>query len=267
MYDKERIIMKNRQKFFLISIVFYCVSANICLSCNNLFAKVLHVGGYHFPPFVIVEQDKVVGTTKKLIQEMNQLQDKYTFKFFLTSPKRRYYDFDKKKFDLILFEDINWGWKNKNIEASKVYLKGGEVYITKADPTKDQRYFDSFKDKQIAIIKGYHYGFANFNSDERFLKDNFNIQFSSYHQGNILKVIFERADIAVVNLCYLRQFFIQHPEQQNKILVSDKYDQRYNHTILLRKNISLTIEETNKLLTKMKKSGVLLRLWKNIYDN
>jgi ABC-type amino acid transport substrate-binding protein len=265
--NKGRIIMKNSQNYFLIQVFFYCVFANTCLSCNNLFANVIHVGGYHFPPFVMVKQDKVVGTTKAFIQEMNKIQDKYTFKFFLTSPKRRYYDFDNKKFDLLLFEDINWGWKNKDIVASKVYLEGGEVYITKADPTKNQGYFDSLQDKQIAIIKGYHYGFANFSSDEIFLKKNFHIQFSSYHKGNILKIIFDRADIAVVNLCYLNNFFLQHPEKKNEIMVSNKFDQRYNHTILLRKNISLTIEEINKLLTKMEKSGVLLHLWQHICDN
>jgi ABC-type amino acid transport substrate-binding protein len=215
----------------------------------------------------MVNQSQIEGTTKELIREMNKIQDKYTFQFFLTSPKRRYYDFDKKKFDLILFEDINWGWKDKNIEASKVFLKGGEVYITKADSIKNQRYFDHFKDKHIAIIRGYHYGFAHFNADEKFLKKHFNIQFSSYHKGNILKVIFGRADIAVVNVCYLNQFFLQHPEKQKQILVSDKFDQRYNHTALLRKNLSITIEEINKWLAKMEKTGVLLRLWQNICEN
>ena len=227
-------------------------------------AEIVKVGAYHFPPFVEVDKTNVDGITKKFILEMNKLQKKYEFEFFLTSPKRRYYDFDQKKFDLIMFEDIKWGWKKKDIVASKVFLKGGEVYITKAASNKDQSYFDNFKNKYIAIIKGYHYGFANFNSDEKYLRDNFKVQFSSYHEGNIMKVIFERADISVVNLCYLRQFFLNYPEKRNQIMVSEKYDQRYNHTILARKNSTISIKEINRLLSKMEKSGIISQLTCNL---
>ena len=249
--------MKKNTCNVLICLIFLMT---VCC-CNNLIAEVIMVGGYDFPPFVEVKKDNVVdGITKQLIIEMNQIQKKYKFKFCLTSPKRRYFDFDQKKYDLIMFEDINWGWKKKNVFASKVFLKGGEVYITKAAPNKNQIYFNNLKNKNIAIIKGYHYGFADFNSNEKFLRDNFKVQFSSYHEGNILKVIFERADISVVNLCYLRQFFYYNPEQKKQIMVSDKFDQQYNHTILARTNAKISIEEINRLLTKMEKAGIISQL-------
>ena len=228
---------------------------------NILVAEVINVGGYHFPPFVNVdENNQVDGITKQFIREMNKIQAKYHFKFVLTSSKRRYFDFDQGNFDIIMFEDINWGWKNKDIAVSKVYLKGGEVYITKASPTKDQSFFDNFKNKYIAIIKGYHYGFANFNADENYLRKHFKVQFSSHHKGNILKVLFGRADISVVTLCYLKQFIQKNPEKKNQLLISEKFDQRYNHTILARKNIPITIEEINAMLVKMEKLGIISRL-------
>jgi len=237
-----------------------CIFLIICFCFNNLNAEVIYIGGYHFPPFIEVNKNNVTGITKQLIHEMNKFQDKYTFEFFMTSPSRRYYDFDQGKFDLIMFEDIKWGWKNKDIVASKVYLKGGEVYITKAEPTKDQSYFDNLKDKHIAIIKGYHYGFANFVSDEKYLRDHFKVQFSSHHEGNILKIIAGRADVSVVTLCFLKQFISKNPDKKKQILISEKYDQRYNHTILARKNSSITLTEINTLLTKMKNAGILSRL-------
>jgi len=255
--------MKKRHQMKIISFKRFVYSILcICIYCNPLFAENVKVGAYHFPPFVVVDKNnnKVEGITKKLIHEMNLLQKKIKFELFLTSPSRRFYDFDQKNFDLIMFEDIKWGWKNKDIVASNVFLKGGEVYITKADPSKNQSYFDSLKDKHIAIIKGYHYGFANFNSDEKYLKNHFKIQFSSYHEGNILKVIFGRADISIVNLCYLRSFLLNHPEKKNQILISEKFDQRYNHTILARKNSAVKMSEINQLLSQMEKSGTLSRI-------
>jgi hypothetical protein len=243
--------------------IFFCCFLLESLCCSIIKAEEIKVGGYHFPPFVKVSKNNVSGITKKMLHEMNIIQKKYRFVFFLTSPKRRYYDFEQGKFDLIIFEDLNWGWKKRDIAASKVFLKGAEVYITKASPSKDQTYFNHLKNKNIAIIKGYHYGFANYNSDENYLRKNFNVQFSSYHEGNILKVVFGRADISVVNLCFLRHFFFTHPEKKDQLLISDKVDQRYNHTILLRKKALITIKEINAILTKMENEGIMARLTYN----
>ncbi len=154
------------------------------------------------------------------------------------------------------------GWKDKGIAVSKVFLKGGEVYITKAEFSKDQSYFDSIKHKSIAVILGYHYGFANFNSDEKFLKNNFNIQLSSTHKGNIGKILMGRSDISVITLSYLNRFFKQNPDMKKRLLVSEKFDQQYNHTILLRKNSKIDVKEVNTLLTKMDEAGMLSRIWK-----
>ncbi len=229
---------------------------------NLNFMKTVKVGGYIFPPFVVEkENDQYIGITIDLLNEMNSFQKKYKFQFVITSSKRRYLSFDKGEFDIIMFEDIIWGWKDKNMEASKVILKGGEVYITKADPSKDQSYFNDLKEKSIACFLGYHYGFANFNADEKFLRKNFNIQLSSTHKGNIKKVLTERADIAVVTLLYLKKFFENNPDKISQILVSEKFDQRYNHTILLRKNAKIDAIEMNALLSGMEKAGFLARVW------
>ncbi len=245
------------KRLFLVFFMFL----GICVCGNQVIAETIKVGGYSFPPFVEEIRNQHSGITIDLLNEMNSFQNKYKFQFFSTSPKRRYSDFDKGKFDLIMFEDKSWGWKEKDIAASKALLKGGEVYVTKTDSSKDQSYFDSFQNKSIAVILGYHYGFANFNSDEKFLKDNFKIQLSSTHEGNIKKVLKGRADISVVTLSYLKKFLKEYPDNKSKLLVSDKFDQRYNHTILLRKNSKIDVKEMNTLITKMEEAGVLSRIW------
>ncbi|MCP4161547.1 MAG: transporter substrate-binding domain-containing protein [Deltaproteobacteria bacterium] len=245
-----------------ISLVFIMALCTFIYS-SQVIAETILVGGYKFPPFVEKDdQQKVFGITIDLIKAMNIFQKKIKFKFISTSAKRRYLDFDKKKFDIIMFEDIKWGWKSKPIEASKGILKGGEVFITKSKSSKNQSYFNSLKNKKLAVILGYHYAFAKFNADEKFLRNNFNIQFSTNHKGNIMKVLIERADISIVTLSYLKKFLKDNPDKKSKLMISTKLDQVYNHTILLRKKSKFSKNEMDKLLTKMVKAGALSRLWK-----
>jgi len=244
-------------------IIFILSLLALTLFSNETSYKTIKVGGYLFPPFVEKNsKNEYIGVTIDLIKEMNSIQKKFKFEFVPVSSKRRYESFDNNKFDLIIFEDKNWGWQDREIVSSDIILEGGEVYITKADSSKDQSYFDDFTDKEIAVILGYHYGFANFNSNEEYLKEHFNIQFSTTHSGNIKKVLIERADVSIVTLSYLNKFFDENPEEKCNVLVSKKFDQKYKHTILLHENSELKIEEVNTILNEMRDSGILLRIWK-----
>ncbi|MCP4161994.1 MAG: transporter substrate-binding domain-containing protein [Deltaproteobacteria bacterium] len=248
-----------RKIFLVFLMAFLCTF----IFSGQVIAETILVGGYQFPPFVEIDENKqkISGITIDLIKVMNEFQKKFKFKFTPTSAKRRYLFFEEKRFDIIMFEDIKWGWKNKDIVASKVILKGGEVYITKSHPSKNQSYFNSLKKKSLAVILGYHYGFANFNADEKFLKNNYKIQFNTSHKGNIIKVLLERADISIVTLSFLKKFLKNNPDKKNKLMVSNKLDQQYNHTILLRKNYKISKREMDELLSKMENAGILARLW------
>ncbi|WP_028863788.1 substrate-binding periplasmic protein [Psychromonas aquimarina] len=183
-----------------IILVFF-ILLGMLTAAGHCAAETIKVGGYYFPPFVDKnDKNQYIGLAIDLIKEMNSFQDKFHFQFVPTSPKRRYSAFEQKEFDLIMFEDLAWGWKNKELAASKVILQGGEVYITKAEPFKDQSYFDSLKDKSFAVILGYHYGFAGFNADEKFLKKNFKIKLNTAHSSNIKVILSGRTDISVVSL-------------------------------------------------------------------
>jgi polar amino acid transport system substrate-binding protein len=222
--------------------------------------QVVKVGGYDFPPFV----DKTPGGTSltlELIAALNAFQKKYVFEFVETSSKRRFIHFDEGRYDLIFFESIDWGWQGKDVEASDVIMQGGAIYITRADNHKNQRYFDDFKGKSIWGILGYHYGFANFNSDLEFLKKNFNAHMITSQDGLIEAAVTGRADISVVVKEYLQVYLQQHPGVEKKILVSKKFDAVNRYTILVRKGINPDVHEINKLLDEMDNAGVLKKLW------
>ncbi|WP_157619268.1 hypothetical protein [Psychromonas aquimarina] len=45
------------------------------------------------------------------------------------------------------------------------------------------------------------------------------------------------------------------------LLVSEKFDQQYNHRILLRKGAQIDVLQVNTLLTQMDNAGILSRIW------
>jgi polar amino acid transport system substrate-binding protein len=245
--------MKN---FFVLLIIF--------LGVSPLYGSVqtINVGGYYFPPFIDQNKElQYVGVAIDLIEEMNKFQNTFLFKFVPTSPKRRFSSFENEEFDLIMFENIAWGWEGMPITASNVILDGAEVYITKASITKNQRYFDDFEEKSIAVILGYHNGFSGLNADEKHLKEQYNIKFSISHERNLNRVLSNRVDISVISISYLNNYLNLHPKVKNQLLISEKFDQLYQHTLLLRDNSEMSIEQVNQLLGEMHKAGLLKKVW------
>lgn len=224
--------------------------------------QVVRVGGYSFPPFVDTDEaGNIVGLTIDMIEAMNRSQKEYEFTFFFTSPRRRYDFFMNNRYDLVLFEDKKWGWKQYPVESSKVFLEGGEVFIAKKKPGRTQEFFDDVKSKSIVGFLGYHYGFADFNSDPAYLRENFNITLSTDHRKNINMVLHDRADIAIVTKSFLSMVLREKPQTVDELLVSGRMDQVYNHSILVRQGASPGVSWLNDLLEKMEKDGTLGRLF------
>ncbi len=225
---------------------------------------VIKVGGYEFPPFVNTKiKNGSSGATLDLIDALNLVQDKYRFEFFPTSSKRRYLDFSAGRYDLILFESIDWGWTGHPVEASDTFMEGGEVYIAFKREGRDQTFFKGIANKRMVGILGYHYGFANFNADEEFLTENFNILLSTDHLRNIRLILANRpelAEIAVVTRSYLGEYLHKYPEDGKKLLISETFDQEYKHRILIRKNATISTLEINQLLKILDDDGVLRKL-------
>jgi len=225
---------------------------------------VIKVGGYEFPPFVDTKnKEGFHGATLDLINALNKTQNEYRFEFFLTSSKRRYLDFAEDRFDLILFENIAWGWSGHPVETSNTFMEGGEVYIAFKREGRDQSFFEGIETKRIAGILGYHYGFASFNADESFLSSHYNVLLSSDHLRNIRLILTNRpelAEVAIVTRSYLAEFLNEYPEHQEKLLISEKFDQEYHHSALVRKQGDISVEQINGLLQKLEKEGFIQNL-------
>lgn len=221
----------------------------------------VNVGGYIFPPFVEESDDGLVsGITIDMLEALNLIQDKYKFHFVLTSPRRRYQSFKHNSFDMLFFEDIQWEWEQHSIEATQVFLTGGEVFIALKENVKAKDYFNQLNDKSIAGVLGYHYQFAQFNSDPDYLKSKLNIYLSSDIDRNIQLVLKGRIDVAIVTKSYLNKFLLENSAVRSKLAISKKLDQEYHHTILVRKGTIPGVVEMNALIDKLIETGEFTKI-------
>ena len=219
------------------------------------------VGMYPFAPFVESKGSLgEVGMTLDLVAALNKAQKKYYFETLLIPPKRRYQSFKDGHYDVIFYESLSWGWQDVKVDVSKVYQEGGEVYVALKKPDRNQSYFTDFNNKRMIGIAGFHYGFANFNSDEEYLIKEFNMMLTPYNDRNIKLLLKDRGDIAIITQAYLQRFLLDTPDLKPQLLISEKMDQIYNHTVLLRPGISPSIDEMNDMLEHLKKTGEMDKL-------
>lgn len=221
-------------------------------------AEIVRVGAYPFLPFV----DKTSGLTFELVQAMNEFQKEYQFELVDTSPNRRYKDMADGTFRVMFFENLKWGWDAAAVDASKVYLRGdGEVYVARTAPERGESYFDVLADKRLLLVLGYHYGFANFESDQVALAKKFKVSFSFDNEVSLRNLLLGHGDVAVITKSYLTRYLLQNPQAVDKLLVSVRMDQTYAHTALVRKGSKPTMQEIDALLDRMEAAGILKKLW------
>ena len=228
---------------------------------------IVNVGMYPFAPFVETNQDtnnelQPSGMTIDLISALNQSQKKYSFVAIQIPPKRRYQFYKDGHYDVIFYENKEWGWSNIDIDVSNSYQKGGEVYVALNKLGRGQEYFDDFTGKRMMGILGFHYGFSGFNATEDYLMKHYHMNFSYDNLKNITLLLKERGDIAVITKAYLQRYLTSNPEHKSKLLISEKMDQEYQHAVLVRPGIRPSVDEINGMLETLYQSGALTKLWK-----
>jgi polar amino acid transport system substrate-binding protein len=220
------------------------------------------VGMYPFAPFVEQEDSSAAsGMTPDLVAALNRNQKKYYFDTVLIPPKRRYQSYQRGDYDIIFYENVAWGWQDHDMEVSKVYQKGGEVYVALKHSGRGQEYFDSFDGKRMMGILGFHYGFSDFNADEKYLRNKFNMSLSLDNDKNLTKLLRQRGDVVVVTKAYLQRYLKNYAGVKEYLLISEKLDQEYNHTALLRPDSKVSIVEINQMLDDLASSGEMKRLF------
>jgi len=213
---------------------------------------VVKVGGYEFPPYIEIVDGRASGLTVELISELNKIQSSYHFELVLTTPIRRFKDYQKGLFDSVFFENPNWGWQQGNnvISNSPVIAIDTEVFIALKQFAKSQAWFENLEDKTLVGILGYHYPLANYESSPSVLENEYKMTLLSSHKRSIELVLKKRSDMAIVTRSYLNQYLNKYPESKKKLLISERVAQTYKHQLLIRPTHQLNVNTLYKIVKK-----------------
>ena len=241
---------------------FFGMSLALLLAGPLMAAQEVRVAAVYFPPYVFkTEQTQATGLLDELVTALNQAQTDYRFVMVPTSVKRRFRDFEQQRIDLAIFENPGWGWQGIPHEALDMRLEDSEVFVTRAEPGRDQRYFDSLEGKRLALCHGYHYAFAGFNSSPEYLSKTFNATLTHSHESNLLMVLHQRADVALVTRSFIHDFLERNRQYAGRLLISERVDQRYRHHVLLRPGAPIAPEQFTALYETLRDNGQLERIF------
>ncbi|MEH6345323.1 MAG: ABC transporter substrate-binding protein [Bermanella sp.] len=214
-----------------------------------------------FPPYLILNGDKRSGIGVDLVEIMNDFQSNYRFSFVTSPAMRRFQLFKNGSYDISMFDHLHWGWNVDEVDSTDVFLHGGEKYVALAKPNRGQEYFEVFHGKKIGAFLGYHYGLASFNNDPKTLLETYNIELTSSHEGNLLKLLNGRIDMVILTDAFLSRWLVLHPQNKGNLLISEKWDQQYHFVMVVRKGTTPSAQELTELLNEMKRAGALVLLW------
>lgn len=222
----------------------------------------VRVGAAHFPPYVVgPEGGQTSGLLLDVVEALNRVQAQYQFIIVPTSLPRRFRDLQQGRIDLSLFENPGWGWQGVPHVSVDLRLEDAEVFVAKRVDGREQSYFRHLDGKRLALFNGYHYAFAQFNADPQYLVEHYSATLTYSHDSNLMMVVRDRADIALVTRSYLTDFMTRHPDIAQQLLVSDRIDQIYHHVIMLRPEAPISGETMQGLLQQLRDSGEMARIF------
>jgi len=224
-------------------------------------AQLVRIGAAHFPPYTVrPEQGADTGLLPQLVEALNAEQTEYQFVLVPTSIPRRFRDFDQGRVDMAIFENPDWGWQKIPHTSVDMGLEDAEVFVAQHEPDRDQSYFNDLTGKRLAVFSGYHYAFANFNADPRYMAEHFNATLTYSHDSNLLMVARGRADIALVTRSYLSDFMVRNAEMAGQLMVSERIDQVYHHYALLRPKAPISGPAFAEQLKRLRDNGEMLKI-------
>ncbi|WP_095055502.1 ABC transporter substrate-binding protein [Pseudomonas sp. Irchel s3b2] len=234
----------------------------VCWVLPSQAAQLVRVGAAHFPPYTVrPESGADTGLLPQLVEALNRLQSDYQFVLVPTSIPRRFNDFKEGRVDMAIFENPDWGWKNIPHTLVDMGLEDAEIFVAQKKPDRDENYFKELTGKRLALYSGYHYEFANFNADPKYLADSYKATLTYSHDSNLLMVLRARADIALVTRSYLSDYLLRNQKVGEQLLVSQRIDQVYHHYALIRPQAPITGDAFGKLLQGLRNNGQMLKIF------
>lgn len=215
----------------------------------------IKVGAYDFEPFV----EGNLGLTPAFLTILNSYQNEYIFEFVPIPARRRYEIMERGNIDAIFFEMPVWGWTERQaaIEITPPILKGQELFVARKDNPRGDGVFALSQERKVALVHGYHYGFANFHDDHDTINRYVDGTFLQQQKQIMQYVLKGAADIGMMSNIFLQWEIKKQPELGALIKVAREADHEYKLPMIVRRGGPISAESLTHILTKMARGGTL----------
>ncbi|CAM3359843.1 transporter substrate-binding domain-containing protein [Thalassospira profundimaris] len=223
------------------------------------------VGAYEYGVVYFYEDGKPRGMVLHLIRLLNDLQDEYVFELAETSSRRRYQAVTGGEVDLVLLESSQWEWQEFDVRFSEPIVQEKDLYLTLAGRDDIQSLLSNVTNHPILCVLGFHYGFADFNADPEYLRQNFDVLLRYNEQEVLDGLLAGEAPIGIVSAGFLAARFVDYPSLRESLVISDQPDAVHDLVAVLSAGSSIPLERFNQLIAKLQSTGEVERLWQQLH--
>lgn len=231
-------------KAFLLTIL-------LCAALPSPARTKVKVGAYSFVPYYELVKTQHQGLSAQVVDLLNSIQQEYYFEMTYLPANQRYQALQRKRVALFLFEDPAWEWSKYTYDFIPLDVQDGEIYVTRATVPSPQT-FEDLKKLRIAVVKGFHYGFAGLNADEKHLRKNFKIDIVNDSETCITMVVLGRSDVTVVAKSFMHNYLKRNPGLKEKIRLSENYDSIYRLGVVFDPEGALPRAKMESLIENLK---------------
>jgi len=211
------------------------------------------------PPFLDIYGK--TGAGPEILQALNLVQEKFHFKFKEVATKRKQQSFQELWVDVSMWDNLDWGWKGYQVDASIPILEASDIFITKKSENSGQLFID-LEQQKIVIVNGYHYHFLGYETDVNKINEKFDVIQVRTEEAAIRMVESERATVAVVcDSSYL--WYIKRKNLDDTVFDRAPFvDASYTRHFVVPKSAPITVIELNEILKSAHDKGLLLPIYK-----
>ena len=197
------------------------------------------------------------GAIADFIRKMNDVQSKFHFELNVYPRLRLDTVFMEKEADVYPLRTTAWTNPALGLLPTKTILFSGDVYFSKRhNRFGGTKVFDNLTKKSIVGVRGYHYRIFNNNSDENYIKNNFNAYLVATNKAVVQFVMAGRADVGIVPEVIIAKY-LADPKIQGEIIVSEKFDSRVDLSNLVRRDGPISVKEMDAIIDLLSKSGAV----------
>jgi ABC-type amino acid transport substrate-binding protein len=200
------------------------------------------------------KQNVPQGVLADFVRRMNTVQDKFRFELAIYPRLRLDLVFMDKRADVYPLRTIAWTKPELGLLPTKTILTSGDVYFAhSANRYKGRAVFADLKSKKIAGVRGYHYQLFDNNSDEAWIKKNFDAYLVASNEAVVDFVLADRADVGIVPEVIMANY-LADPRMRARLLIGE-FDSRVELSNLVRKDGPISVDQMNAIVDLLIKSG------------